>query len=166
MNSYPKSINEFKALSLRDRLEFISILFKTYLPKIGEIEKNEIVKEYLRLKTILQEAHSLLIINKDLEAKERADKAIRELKTDDLDASQSKRKRFFIFNRDNFTCQYCGRKAPEVVLELDHKKPLSTGGLDVLDNLITACQECNRGKSNLVDTTDFSGGKGNDITSA
>jgi hypothetical protein len=61
--------------------------------------------------------------------------------------------RFEVFNRDNFTCGYCGRKTPEVILELDHVIPLSKGGTDDLDNLITSCFECNRGKGKaLLDT--------------
>lgn len=54
--------------------------------------------------------------------------------------------RFSIFNRDDFTCQYCGRKAPEVVLEVDHIIPKAEGGSDDIQNLITSCYECNRGK--------------------
>lgn len=48
--------------------------------------------------------------------------------------------------RDAFRCQYCGRSAPDVVLEVDHIKPIAKGGIDTLDNLITACEECNLGK--------------------
>jgi len=56
------------------------------------------------------------------------------------------RQRWKCLQRDKFTCQYCGRKAPEVKLEADHKIPKSKGGSDELENLITACNECNRGK--------------------
>lgn len=58
----------------------------------------------------------------------------------------SKNKRFEVFKRDAFTCQYCGRKPPEVVLEVDHIYPRSQGGTDDDLNLITACFECNNGK--------------------
>lgn len=54
--------------------------------------------------------------------------------------------RFEIFKRDEFICQYCGRKTPRVVLELDHIIPRSKGGTDDEDNLTTSCWECNRGK--------------------
>ena len=54
--------------------------------------------------------------------------------------------RFQVLQRDNFTCQYCGRKAPEVILHVDHKIPKSKGGKSNQDNLITACFECNMGK--------------------
>ena len=59
------------------------------------------------------------------------------------------RTRFKIFKRDNFRCQYCGRTSDETVLEVDHITPRSVGGTDDLNNLITSCRECNRGKSNI-----------------
>lgn len=58
----------------------------------------------------------------------------------------SKTLRFELFKRDSFTCQYCGRSAPEVVLEIDHIEPLSKGGTNSAFNLITSCYDCNRGK--------------------
>ena|SRR5436190_11034799 len=54
--------------------------------------------------------------------------------------------RFRVLTRDQFTCRYCGRKAPDVVLEIDHVVPKSRGGPDRLANLVTACFDCNRGK--------------------
>lgn len=54
--------------------------------------------------------------------------------------------RFEIFKRDGFTCQYCGRKTPAVVLEADHVVPRAEGGTDDTANLVTSCYECNRGK--------------------
>ena len=58
--------------------------------------------------------------------------------------------RFAVLKRDDFTCQYCGRKAPYVVLEVDHKHPKSKGGSWKLENLITSCFECNRGKRDNI----------------
>lgn len=58
----------------------------------------------------------------------------------------SKKLRFEVFKRDNFTCRYCGRKAPDVVLEVDHIEPVSKGGKNSIINLVTSCRECNRGK--------------------
>lgn len=63
--------------------------------------------------------------------------------------SLSRRKRFSVFRRDNFTCLYCGRTPPAVVLEVDHVHPRSKGGDDSLPNLATSCFDCNRGKSNI-----------------
>ena len=56
--------------------------------------------------------------------------------------------RYSILKRDNFTCQYCGRKAPNVVLEVDHTVPVSKGGTDDPSNLKAICFECNRQKHN------------------
>lgn len=59
----------------------------------------------------------------------------------------SKARRFEIFKRDRFTCQYCGRKPPEVVLHVDHVVAESVGGSSEDENLVTSCQDCNLGKS-------------------
>lgn len=59
----------------------------------------------------------------------------------------SVRTRFEVFKRDEFTCQYCGRKSPEVVLEVDHIVPVAGGGSDDPINLRTSCWACNSGKS-------------------
>lgn len=58
----------------------------------------------------------------------------------------SQKIRFQVLDRDNFTCQYCGEKAPDVELEVDHINPVSKGGTDDLQNLVAACKSCNRGK--------------------
>jgi len=55
--------------------------------------------------------------------------------------------RFEVFKRDSFTCQYCGEKAPDVVLEVDHITPVASGGSNDILNLVTACKACNAGKS-------------------
>ena len=57
------------------------------------------------------------------------------------------RDRFLTFMHDNFTCQYCGRKPPEVQLECDHVVARATGGVDDVGNYITSCSACNAGKS-------------------
>lgn len=59
----------------------------------------------------------------------------------------SKRLRFEILRRDNHTCRYCGRSAPEVELTVDHVIPVALGGDDEPSNLVTACRDCNSGKS-------------------
>ncbi len=64
-----------------------------------------------------------------------------------LIVSLSKSRRFEVFKRDGFTCQYCGSRPPDVVLEVDHIQPRSKGGDDDELNLITSCVECNRGKA-------------------
>jgi hypothetical protein len=60
--------------------------------------------------------------------------------------SLSKRVRFEVFKRDKFTCQYCGSKAPDVVLHVDHIHPVADGGGNDVLNLVTSCAGCNGGK--------------------
>lgn len=59
----------------------------------------------------------------------------------------SKRVRFDVFKRDDFVCQYCGAHPPKAILEVDHITPVVDGGTDDMDNLVTACFACNRGKA-------------------
>lgn len=61
--------------------------------------------------------------------------------------SISVRVRFEVFKRDRFTCAYCGRTPPEVLLQADHVVPRAAGGTDDITNLITSCQTCNQGKA-------------------
>jgi len=58
--------------------------------------------------------------------------------------------RFNIFQKYDYTCQYCGRKVPEITLEVDHKYPKSKGGLDKVDNYTVACRDCNLGKGDCI----------------
>ena len=59
----------------------------------------------------------------------------------------SKRLRYEVFRRDNHTCVYCGRSAPDVKLQPDHVVPEALGGRTEPANLVTACEDCNAGKS-------------------
>jgi len=68
--------------------------------------------------------------------------------------------RFKVLERDSFTCQYCGRSAPGVVLHVDHVVPVSKGGSNDMSNLVTACEDCNLGKSDM----DMKHGSDDDMT--
>ncbi|WP_116654403.1 HNH endonuclease [Pelagibacterium sediminicola] len=58
-----------------------------------------------------------------------------------------KKLRFDVFKRDQFQCVYCGATPSEsVLLEVDHVHPVAAGGTNDIDNLVTACFACNRGK--------------------
>ena len=49
-----------------------------------------------------------------------------------------------VFRRDNFTCQYCGQRTPN--LTIDHVQPRHLGGKHVWTNVVAACPQCNHRK--------------------
>lgn len=53
--------------------------------------------------------------------------------------------RFEIFNRDHYTCQYCGKESHQ--LTLDHVLPRHRGGGQTWENVVSACVNCNRKKA-------------------
>lgn len=59
----------------------------------------------------------------------------------------SKKIRFEVFKRDNFTCQYCGATPPQVILHVDHIVAVARGGENDMDNYATSCESCNQGKA-------------------
>ena len=62
------------------------------------------------------------------------------------------RLRFEVFKRDDFTCQYCGRNVKEdkIKIQCDHIQPKSKGGFYTKENLITSCEDCNKGKGDII----------------
>ncbi len=57
--------------------------------------------------------------------------------------------RKYIIERDFNTCQKCSNSTanePNLLLEVDHKVPVSKGGITTEDNLQTLCWKCNRHK--------------------
>ncbi|MFF4026893.1 HNH endonuclease [Nocardia elegans] len=62
----------------------------------------------------------------------------------------SRRLRFEILRRDGHTCRYCGATAPDAKLTVDHVTPIALGGSDEPSNLVTACADCNGGKTSIA----------------
>lgn len=54
--------------------------------------------------------------------------------------------RYFVFARDNYTCQCCG-KSKDKILQTHHIIYRSNGGTDRVDNLITVCTDCHTSKN-------------------
>jgi 5-methylcytosine-specific restriction endonuclease McrA len=50
--------------------------------------------------------------------------------------------------RDNFCCQYCGKRFHIDDLTKDHVVPRDLGGASTWDNVVMACQPCNSLKAN------------------
>lgn len=57
---------------------------------------------------------------------------------------QRKLAKLEVFNRDHYTCQYCGRQTKE--LTLDHVIPRRRDGEHSWENVVSACKICNRRK--------------------
>ena len=53
--------------------------------------------------------------------------------------------RLEVFKRDQYTCQYCGKKTRQ--LTLDHVIPRYRGGQHTWENIVSACVACNRRKA-------------------
>ncbi len=60
----------------------------------------------------------------------------------------------FMFARDDYSCQYCGRHRRELrgreFLTRDHVLPVSRGGTNGWDNVVTACSRCNNRKGDRL----------------
>ena len=58
----------------------------------------------------------------------------------------------FLFARDDYSCQYCGRHRRDLrgrqFLTRDHLLPISQGGNNEWQNVVTACSPCNNRKGN------------------
>ncbi|MDT8446762.1 MAG: HNH endonuclease [bacterium] len=52
--------------------------------------------------------------------------------------------------RGRGVCYYCGKRVNATELTMDHKIPVSRGGLSVKGNLVPACKECNNKKKYLL----------------
>ncbi len=52
-----------------------------------------------------------------------------------------------LFQRDGHLCLYCGQHFHDADLSRDHVRPLSQGGPDSWNNVVTACVRCNNYKA-------------------
>ena len=60
----------------------------------------------------------------------------------------------FLFARDDYSCQYCGRRKNELrgrqFLTRDHVVPMSRGGGNTWENVVTSCSPCNNRKGDRM----------------
>lgn len=59
--------------------------------------------------------------------------------------------RQYVFQRDKYQCQSCGKTGLETDLSIDHIIPLARGGQNDISNLHTLCCTCNQSKSDKTD---------------
>lgn len=57
--------------------------------------------------------------------------------------------RYFVFSRDNYTCQVCG-KSKGKILQTHHIVYRSNGGTNRADNLITVCTDCHTHENHQI----------------
>jgi hypothetical protein len=55
-----------------------------------------------------------------------------------------------LFRRDGNLCLYCGQRFNNESLSRDHVAPLSRGGRDIWQNVVTSCKRCNHHKGNRM----------------
>ncbi|MDJ0735247.1 MAG: HNH endonuclease [Nostocaceae cyanobacterium] len=60
--------------------------------------------------------------------------------------------RKYVFQRDKYQCQSCGKTDLETNLSIDHIIPLSRGGSNDISNLQTLCFNCNQKKTDKIDS--------------
>lgn len=93
-------------------------LYKIFLP-----EEIEACKEKMKL----QQSEELPVIDPKKE----------------LDYYNIKENRLKIFERDKYLCYKCGKQLTRFSATLDHINPISKGGDNSFDNLVTCCMHCN-----------------------
>jgi hypothetical protein len=71
----------------------------------------------------------------------------------ELDFYNVPENRLQVFERDEFRCHYCRKQLTRFTATLDHLQPVSKGGDNSFDNLVTACLHCNsrRGSRPVMD---------------
>lgn len=52
-----------------------------------------------------------------------------------------------LFKRDQYLCMYCGQRHLARELSRDHVRPISRGGNDHWNNVVSACKRCNNRKA-------------------
>jgi 5-methylcytosine-specific restriction endonuclease McrA len=55
-----------------------------------------------------------------------------------------------VFQRDTYTCQYCGHVGAPKELTFDHVVPRSRGGETNWNNIVTCCRDCNQRKGDRL----------------
>ena len=54
------------------------------------------------------------------------------------------------YERDGYICRYCQKQLTRLTATLDHVKPIAEGGDNSLENLVTACLDCNAKRNKSV----------------
>lgn len=126
-----------------DRIDFNTVYFPRYIFRYVSPGGNASYENYIELN--IETLNKLINYLSELIKFRQSIAGQRALMTSKL--------RKEILKRDNYTCQVCGNSTynePNLLLEIDHKLPLSKGGITSEDNLQVLCWRCNRHKGNKV----------------
>ena len=66
----------------------------------------------------------------------------------ELDYYNVRENRLKVFERDGYKCHYCNKQLTRFTATLDHIQPVSKGGDNSFDNLVTSCLHCNSKRGN------------------
>jgi hypothetical protein len=69
-----------------------------------------------------------------------------EITATDIDYYNVRENRTKVYERDGYQCRYCEKQLTRFTATLDHVKPVSEGGENGYENLVTACLDCNSRK--------------------
>jgi len=93
----------------------------------------------LSLQLVDDDADWIRAVNFDIQVP----RVVRLLRYERLPRNTVKFNRRNIFLRDEYMCQYCGRKYSSHRLSLDHVLPKSRGGPTSWENIVCCCLDCN-----------------------
>jgi hypothetical protein len=69
-----------------------------------------------------------------------------EVADDDVDYYNVRENRIKVYERDGYKCRYCEKQLTRFTCTLDHVTPVAAGGKNNVENLVTACLDCNSRK--------------------
>lgn len=141
-----KSWTAIGVISLEKALKKVSSTYKDGTPKAKIIDCTDFQsftwEDWTQLKVKENEVGM-----KSVNAVLRIPEVIQYTKYDKLPVKKVHYNRKTLFQRDNYTCQYCGKKKPNDELSLDHVVPKCQGGLTTWENIVVACMSCNTKKA-------------------
>ncbi|MGB4224568.1 MAG: HNH endonuclease [Syntrophorhabdus sp.] len=126
-----------RTLLLNTTFEPLSVLSWKKAVTLIFLGKVEVLKEYEReIKGVSRSIRQPAVI-----------RLIRLVRNNHVSVKFSRRN---IFLRDDFTCQYCGKRHDPKGLTCDHIIPKSRGGATEWTNIVTSCIRCNHKKGDKL----------------
>jgi len=118
----------------------------TGLEAVGAIRSEaEPNREGTLFRVLLPEEIEVCRLAREARAAARLASAIDE--TREADYYNVRENRVKVYERDNYHCRYCQKQLTRFTATLDHVHPVAEGGDNSLDNLVTACLDCNSRKN-------------------